>query len=294
MRCPKCASEVNDGVKFCNECGYEIAVKTREDQISNLISQNALRVLGWIFVPFVMIFVSWNGLRNVSKFYGTIWASIAAIYAITAIAGHNTDKQLISPVTAAVEQKTILSNEEKTAKVQADALKADDKAKTDSAAKAKKEAEVQAQKEADAKAAMHFMGEDTAVGKLEVGVHKDFLAMSVGGDFLKRTPNGEYWEFRVHVKNVDKESRTIDTNMFQLIASDSTSYDADSSATFDANEQSRFFLQKINPGIDVWGIIVFDMPKGLYAQGIDKFVLRTNSGIGFKAGSHVDFALKKR
>jgi hypothetical protein len=76
----------------------------------------ALRVLGWIFVPYVMIFVSWKGLRGAGKTFGIVWALFAAISTINAINSDDTaTKQMSAAPVATIEAKT-LSNEEKEAK----------------------------------------------------------------------------------------------------------------------------------------------------------------------------------
>ncbi|GGA14913.1 hypothetical protein GCM10008018_69740 [Paenibacillus marchantiophytorum] len=289
MRCPKCKNEVNDGVKYCNDCGYAFGVnKLRDNQMSNLASQKALRVLGWIFVPFVMVFVSWKSLRNVGRFYGVIWAVLSVLYVIGNLNTAPSDKQLRSPVSA-MEQKTpAISDVEVKAQKEAEY-----KAKKDEDSKAKEEADAKS-KTASLEKAPHI-GEATEVGKLNVAVWKGALtAPSVGDGILKYDAKGMYWLIRVGVSNKDKESRTIDSNMFKLVGPDGTTYDPDTTAGRYANDKTHFFLEKINPGIDIEGFVVFDMPASLGIEKTDQFILRVDSGIGFKGGSHVDFVLKKR
>lgn len=273
MHCPKCRVEVKAAVKFCHECGYAIAVNRFDEKaISRLSGQKALKVIGWVFVPFVMIFVSWKSLRNVGRFYGVIWAVLVVLFAIGRLnSTPPTDKQLsAAPVSAVMEQKPSVNSD----------VKAE--------ANAKSKAVVQEDK------APHI-GEAAEVGKLNVAVWKGPLTgPSVGDGILKHDAKGTYWLIRVGVGNRDKESRTIDSNMFKLVGPDGTMYDPDTTAGRYANDKTHFFLEKINPGIDIEGFVVFDMPTSIGIDKTDEFILRVDSGIGFKGGSHVDFVLKKR
>jgi hypothetical protein len=195
MRCPKCTSEINEGVKFCSECGGAIAVKSKEDQFSNLVGQKALRVLGWIFVPFVMIFVSWNGLRNVGKFYGTIWAIISLFYIYGQINNNQrADNQLSAPVAAAVEQKPLtMTDEEKAAAARAEI------------ANANIQKEVKAKAEAEEKA------------KAKEPISKDFVSFDdpfqaktdVQKDKYWEEVKGKYVEWSGKVVEVRKDSVTV-------------------------------------------------------------------------------------
>ncbi|WP_212758503.1 hypothetical protein [Paenibacillus sinopodophylli] len=102
-----------------------------------------LKVLGWIFVPYIMIFVSWKKLQGSGKAFGIIWATIAAIAVLSNMANGGSDQPVAAPTTTKTEAVTDDSLNEKEI--------ANKKAEEE--AKKKKEAEAQAVKEAAAKAA---------------------------------------------------------------------------------------------------------------------------------------------
>ncbi|MUT65855.1 hypothetical protein [Paenibacillus sp. NEAU-GSW1] len=51
-----------------------------------------LKVLGWIFVPYVMIFVSWKKLRGAGKAFGVVWALFAGFFLVFGILGGGTEQ----------------------------------------------------------------------------------------------------------------------------------------------------------------------------------------------------------
>jgi hypothetical protein len=279
MLCPKCSNEVSHGVKFCSECGYaftEDKVTPSEPEISKLIGQRALRVLGWVLVPYIMIFLSWKGLRGAGKTFGMIWAIFAFISTFNALNRDHDDTKPLStaPVTAIATPE----------------VKAEAKAKQDEEAKLKAEADAKAKADAIEKAP--HMNELTEVGKFSVVVADKIDTIKIiGNHFLNKTALGIYWAIGVGIKNNDKKARMVDTTMFKLISSDGSEYEPDLTASMYGNVEDKFFLQNINPNIGVVGFVVFDMPAD---KKTSDFVLRVDSGMGFKAGSHVDFVLKKR
>lgn len=97
-----------------------------------------LKVLGWILVPFIMIFVRWKQLRTASKVFGTPWAVISLIIFISVIANSGSNQTVST--SAQISETTKLSDKK-------------DITKEETAEKAKKEAENQAKKDADKKAA---------------------------------------------------------------------------------------------------------------------------------------------
>jgi hypothetical protein len=257
-----------------------------------------LKVLGWVILPYIMIFISWKKLRGAGKTFGIIWAVIMAISVI----GNMNKTNTVQPLTAAATTSDVivkkdLSTEDKAAKAKADAeakaqKEADAKAKADADAKAKVEAEAKAKADAEDKAP--HLGEATKIGNLVVGIAKDIkVSQSVGNQYLDQKAQGTYWIFGVSIKNGDKEARMIDTSMFQLVSSDGTKYEADSTANMYANDTGKFMFQSINPGIQTSGFVVFDMPPDAKDKLAD-FKLKVDSGVAFKAGTSADFILKSR
>ncbi|WP_053375673.1 beta-galactosidase [Paenibacillus sp. FJAT-27812] len=63
-----------------------------------------LKVLGWLFLPFIMIFVSWKNLKVVGKTFGIIWAGLTLL----AILGNITGP--VDPVAESVEKADVGNN----------------------------------------------------------------------------------------------------------------------------------------------------------------------------------------
>lgn len=101
------------------------------------------------------------------------------------------------------------------------------------------------------------------------------------------TANGIYWVVSVTVKNIGTSPATIDDSMFAITGGGAT-YNASSSADIDANSNDAFFLQQVNPGVTVSGVLVFDMPRSIPATQISRYRLYVDPGL-FQ--SKQDFAL---
>ncbi|WP_164716429.1 DUF4352 domain-containing protein [Paenibacillus whitsoniae] len=162
---------------------------------------------------------------------------------------------------------------------------AEDKAKAEE--KAKKEAEAKAAEEAKAPRT----GDTVSVGSFSVLVNSPSTEPSIGNQFLSQKAKGVYWVFPVSVRNDDKEARTVDSSMFQLVSNAGVKYDPDPTAAIYANNNSPFFLEKINPGIVIKGFVVFDMPTD---QQIADYKMQVRGGIGFKTTKPVDIILKPK
>ncbi|MGS2646066.1 DUF4352 domain-containing protein [Streptosporangium sp. G12] len=92
------------------------------------------------------------------------------------------------------------------------------------------------------------------ITKVEKGVAR------VGSELFGSDAQGEYVIIHVNVKNVGDEAQTFSGGNQKLIDSRGREYDADTGAAIfikDANS----FLEKINPGNSVDGLLLFDMPK---------------------------------
>lgn len=93
------------------------------------------------------------------------------------------------------------------------------------------------------------------VTKVQPGVSK------VGDQYLNQEPQGQYVLVSVSVKNTGKSSTTFDSSLVKLYDKDATQYSTDTTAEIYANKQSSTFLEQINPGNTVKGVLVFDIPK---------------------------------
>lgn len=112
------------------------------------------KVLGWIIVPYIMIFIRWKKHGKANKIFGIPWAIISFIIFISIIANGGSNTSTVS-TSAQVNQDTkSTSNEDKD--------KADAKAKADADAKAKAKADTDAKAKADADAKAKATADEAA------------------------------------------------------------------------------------------------------------------------------------
>lgn len=87
---------------------------------------------------------------------------------------------------------------------------------------------------------------------------------SVGSDqYLTKTAQGQYCVVNITANNIGNEAQTLDASNQYLYNAQGQKYSADSEASFDANPSGSTFLQSINPGNSVTGVVAFDLPKGI-------------------------------
>jgi len=93
------------------------------------------------------------------------------------------------------------------------------------------------------------------VSKMECGIGK------IGDQYLNRTAQGQFCKVSVSVKNIGNEAKLFtDSNQFAFNAA-GQKYEADSAAAIYLGQDSKSFLENINPGNAVNGVIIFDIPK---------------------------------
>ncbi|WP_404427333.1 DUF4352 domain-containing protein [Ureibacillus chungkukjangi] len=133
------------------------------------------------------------------------------------------------------------------------------------------EKETEKPKEETAQEAKEEVNEET-VGKgtpLEVGdvtftLNDAQLADQVGPSVLPTTASGKYLVLDVTLKNNGNEAITVDSSFFKLTRGEKT-YESDSAASMSANQgedgtiQNSFFLQEVNPDMEITGKVVFDV-----------------------------------
>jgi len=83
----------------------------------------------------------------------------------------------------------------------------------------------------------------------------------IGDSVLNKTAQGQFCEVTLTVKNIGKEQQTFDGSNQQAFDAAGTKYSNDGTAELYANSASQTFLEAINPGNQVSGIVVFDVPK---------------------------------
>ncbi|ADE87507.1 structure protein [Deep-sea thermophilic phage D6E] len=123
----------------------------------------------------------------------------------------------------------------------------------------KKETKTEAKKE-EKKETIAKIGQPLKVGDVTFTVYGTSTAKSVGPEGMGQKAQGTYLIIDVGVKNDGKEALTTDASFFKLKAG-GKEYEADATADVYVNEAGGgFFLQKVNPGIENKGKIVFDVP----------------------------------
>jgi len=99
-------------------------------------------------------------------------------------------------------------------------------------------------------------------GKFEFTVTKiERGKTKVGNEYLSKKSQGEFVLVHVTVKNIGDEPQSFFGDDQKLISADGKEYSADTEAAIYL-EDSQSLYEEINPGNQVKGIVIFDVPKG--------------------------------
>ncbi|WP_422741619.1 DUF4352 domain-containing protein [Micromonospora sp. WMMD754] len=108
------------------------------------------------------------------------------------------------------------------------------------------------------------IGQPARDGKFEFTVKSAKCGVSkVGTSMLGAKAQGQFCLVTVNVKNIGKESQMFDGSSQKAYGANGTEYSADGSAALYANKNAETFLNDINPGNQVTGVVVFDVPKNV-------------------------------
>ncbi|MCY1142525.1 DUF4352 domain-containing protein [Actinoplanes sp. Pm04-4] len=100
-------------------------------------------------------------------------------------------------------------------------------------------------------------------GKFEFTVKSmDCTKTSVGKSPLAVKAQGTYCIVSMTIKNIGDEAQTFDGTSQKAYDAKGTQYSDDLEAELAVNGDSSTFLQQINPGNQVTGKLVYDVPKG--------------------------------
>lgn len=131
------------------------------------------------------------------------------------------------------------------------------------------------------------IGDTVSVGNFSYIVQKAEQAQSVGNQYINHDASGVYEIISLTLKNNDKESRYADSNMFKLIDDQDRSFvvstEAASAYSIADNNQSNLFLKQVNPGLEIGGVLIFDIPKD--AKGLK---LETSGGFGSSEKAYIE------
>ncbi|MER7333528.1 MULTISPECIES: DUF4352 domain-containing protein [unclassified Micromonospora] len=108
------------------------------------------------------------------------------------------------------------------------------------------------------------IGQPARDGKFEFTVKSSKCGVTkVGTSMLGDKAQGQFCLVTVNVKNIGKEAQLLDGGSQKAYAADGTEYSSDTEAGLYANEDQSTFFEEINPGNQVTGVFVFDIPKNV-------------------------------
>lgn len=113
------------------------------------------------------------------------------------------------------------------------------------------------------------VGSPVRDGKFEFTVTKVVTGKkSVGGEYLSEKAQGSYTLVYVTVKNIGDEPQTMFSDNQKVQDASGKSYSSDTEAGI-VIQDNEAWMQEINPGNALKGVIVFDMPAGAKATELE-------------------------
>jgi hypothetical protein len=108
------------------------------------------------------------------------------------------------------------------------------------------------------------IGDAVRDGKFEFVVSKVACGRNrIGDTNFGKDAQGQFCTVNVKVKNIGKEAQTLDASSQYLYGSGGQRFDADTeAAVYLGLNETRTFLEDINPGNSVNGVLIYDIPKG--------------------------------
>ncbi|MGS2619529.1 DUF4352 domain-containing protein [Micromonospora sp. LZ34] len=108
------------------------------------------------------------------------------------------------------------------------------------------------------------IGQPARDGKFEFTVKSAKCGVAkVGTSMLGDKAQGQFCLITINVKNIGKEPQTLDGSSQKAYTADGTEYSSDTEAGLYANKEQSTFFEEINPGNQVTGVFVFDIPKNV-------------------------------
>jgi len=129
------------------------------------------------------------------------------------------------------------------------------------------------------------IGDPVRDGKFEFTVSKmDCSKKKVGDQYLSTTAQGKFCLVTVTVKNIGDEAQLLDSSSQKALDAKGTTYDADGTAAMYVNKNAETFLNNINPGNQVKGVIPFDVPKSVTVTALELHDSSFSEGVTVKVG----------
>ncbi|TDC76189.1 DUF4352 domain-containing protein [Actinomadura sp. 7K507] len=90
----------------------------------------------------------------------------------------------------------------------------------------------------------------------------------VGNQYLGDTAQGQFVIISVTVKNIGDNARTFTHHNQTLIDTRNREFEADPEASMWSEQDTKSFLQQINPGNSVKGKLIYDVPRGTKLKAV--------------------------
>jgi hypothetical protein len=112
------------------------------------------------------------------------------------------------------------------------------------------------------------IGEQARDGKFEFVVSRVRCGVDrIGSQLLNKTAQGQFCLIAVRVRNIGDEQRTFEQSSQYLFDTAGRRYETGDAGLY--LEDSKSFLEEINPGNGVNGTLVYDVPKNFKAAKIE-------------------------
>lgn len=124
----------------------------------------------------------------------------------------------------------------------------------------------------EAKSSAKHPGIGTAVrdGKFEFTVIKVKPGVTkIGNQYMGKTAQGQFILVTLKVENIGDQSQLFAGSNQKLYDTQGRKFDADNEAAIYLGDQGKSWLNEINPGNTVTGVVVFDVPKGIALAKIE-------------------------
>jgi Domain of unknown function (DUF4352) len=129
------------------------------------------------------------------------------------------------------------------------------------------------------------IGQPARDGKFEFTVKQVKCGVAkVGSDFLNDKAQGQFCLITVTVKNIGKEAQLLDGSSQKGYTADGKEYSTDSEAGLYANQEQSTFFNEINPGNQVTGVLVFDIPKNVKLTKLELHDSAFSGGVAVQLG----------
>ncbi|WP_157068443.1 DUF4352 domain-containing protein [Alicyclobacillus sendaiensis] len=214
-----------------------------------------MKVLGWILVPYIMLFIQWGRMNRILRFAGSLWALIIFANTVYVIRGNTSRSSSTVSATTSLVNST---NSSQVAKQEQNSSTPPVHKTTNSL----QHAQYQATTTSSSQSKLRYIPFQTfgKAGDLEIRVNSLQQVKSVGYDGMGETANGAFWVINVTIKNDGSTPMGIVDGLFHLQDLNGNVYQPDSTAEIYANTNSGTIPTDLNPGVSMTTNLVFDMP----------------------------------